>query len=111
MAEDLWPPLGEGDAPTIAALHLFSQIVGKVATAVAPWRNHGWHLTLHLTPRGWRTEPLHLAGETIELELVCPPNALCTAPPHLWGRATAEELELRAAVDPRPLLRYRRFRQ
>lgn len=69
MAEDLWPPLGEADAPTIAALHLFSQIVGKVAVAVAPWRNHGWHLTLHLTPRGWRTEPLHLARETFELEL------------------------------------------
>ena len=69
MPTDEWPQLGEEDAPTIAALHLFSQVVGKVAVAAAPWRNHGWHLTLHLTPRGWRTEPLHLAGETIELEL------------------------------------------
>jgi hypothetical protein len=69
MPTDEWPQLGEEDAPTIAALHLFSQVVGKVAVAAVPWRNHGWHLTLHLTPRGWRTEPLHLAGETIELEL------------------------------------------
>jgi hypothetical protein len=55
-----WPELSEGrDGPTVAALHLFSQVVGKVAVALLPWRNHGWHLTLHLHPRGFRTEPLH----------------------------------------------------
>ena len=57
---ETWPPLtAEQDGATIAALHLFSQIVGKVPTAVLPWRNHGWHLTLHVTPRGLRTEPIH----------------------------------------------------
>lgn len=48
-------------------------------------------------------------GRTIELEYVCPMNALCSAPPHLWGEATADGLELRSAIDPRPLLRYRRL--
>jgi len=58
-----WPPLtAEQDGATIAALHLFSQVVGKVPTAVLPWRNHGWHLTLHVTPRGLRTEPIHAAS-------------------------------------------------
>jgi len=55
-----WPELSATrDRPTIVALHLFSQVAGKVPTALLPWRNHGWHLTLHVTPRGLRTEPIH----------------------------------------------------
>jgi hypothetical protein len=65
-----WPRLSaERDRATIATLHLFSQVIGKVPTAVLPWRNHGWHLTLHLTPRGLRTEPIHAAAGTFELML------------------------------------------
>src|SRR6201999_531684 len=55
-----WPALSAArDRPTIVALHLFSQVIGKVPTAVLPWRNHGWHLTLHLRPRGLSTEPIY----------------------------------------------------
>jgi hypothetical protein len=65
-----WPPLSaERDGPTIAALHLFSQVIGKVPTALVPWRNHGWHLTLHLTPRGLATEPVHAPDGTFALSL------------------------------------------
>src|SRR5215207_215828 len=65
-----WPPLSANqDGATIATLHLFSQVIGKVPTAVVPWRNHGWHLTLHLGPRGLRTEPIHAAAGTFELAL------------------------------------------
>jgi hypothetical protein len=65
-----WPSLSaERDGATIAALHLFSQVIGKVPTAVLPWRNHGWHLTLRLAPRGLRTEPIHAAAGTFELTL------------------------------------------
>ena len=60
-----WPLLTAGDRPTIVALHLFSQVIGKVPTAVLPWRNHGWHLTLHVTPRGLRTEPVHASGGSL----------------------------------------------
>lgn len=63
-----WPELTEArDRPTIVALHLFSQVVGKVPTALLPWRNHGWHLTLHVTPRGLRTEPVYLESAALEL--------------------------------------------
>jgi hypothetical protein len=55
-----WPELSAArDLPTIATLQLFSQVAGKVPTALLPWRNHGWHLTLHVCPRGFRTEPIH----------------------------------------------------
>lgn len=70
MAEEapIWPELSEArDGPTIATLHLFSQIAGKVAIALLPWRNHGWHATIHLHPRGFRTEPLHGPSGTFEL--------------------------------------------
>ena len=65
----VWPELSEArDGPTVAALHLFSQVAGKVAVALLPWRNHGWHVTLHVHPRGLRTEPLHGAAGVFELE-------------------------------------------
>jgi hypothetical protein len=65
-----WPPLTEArDGPTIAALHLYSQIVGKAAVALLPWRNHGWHVTLRVHPRGLRTEPLYGSGGPFELGL------------------------------------------
>ena len=68
-----WPALtAERDRPTIVALHLFSQVLGKVPTALLPWRNHGWHLALHVTPRGLITEPIHAPGGvfTLALDLV-----------------------------------------
>lgn len=65
-----WPTLSEArDGPTIAALHLYSQIIGKAAVALLPWRNHGWHVTLQVHPRGLRTEPLYGAGGPFELGL------------------------------------------
>jgi len=67
-----WPLLTADDRPTIVALHLFAQVLGKVPTAILPWRNHGWHLTLHVTPRGLATEPVHGPGGafTLALDLV-----------------------------------------
>lgn len=63
-----WPMLSaERDRPTIVALHLFSQMVGKVPTALLPWRNHGWHLTLHISPRGLRTETMFAGGRAFAL--------------------------------------------
>jgi hypothetical protein len=66
---DAWPELGEADRPTIATLHLVSQMVGEVPTALLPWRNHGWHVTLHVTARGLATEPIHSEGRDFQLTL------------------------------------------
>lgn len=66
--DSIWPDLSaDRDRPTIVALHLFSQVVGKVPTAILPWRNHGWHLTLHVGPRGLATEPIHAPAGTFTL--------------------------------------------
>ena len=65
-----WPELTAArDRPTIVALHLFAQVIGKVPTALLPWRNHGWHLTLHVGPRGLSTEPIHAPDGVFTLAL------------------------------------------
>lgn len=40
---------------TYATLHMWTQIVGKINLAVAPWINHSWHITQHVTPTGLST--------------------------------------------------------
>ena len=44
------------DSPTIATLHLVSQMLGKLRVAHAPWVNHGWHVTLHPVASGLITD-------------------------------------------------------
>ncbi len=40
---------------TCAALHLYTQIVGKYRLACTPWVNHSWHATLYVNARGFTT--------------------------------------------------------
>jgi hypothetical protein len=115
----LWPPLSAArDGPTIAALHLFSQVVGKVPTAALPWRNHGWHLTLHVGPRGLATEPIHAeAGAfTLAFDLVdhvftledgkgrraLPLHAMAVADFHEAVTAMLAEAGYPVRISPRP---------
>lgn len=66
----LWPDLTAArDRPTIVALHYFAQVLGKVPTALLPWRNHGWQLTLHVRPRGLSTEPIYAPPGVFTLAL------------------------------------------
>lgn len=56
---------------TEPALHQIAQIVGKVALATHPFRNHWWETGLRVTPRGLRTTLLRAptTDERFELEL------------------------------------------
>lgn len=52
----IWPAIPyEPWRETCAALHLFSQIVGKYRLARTPWLNHSWHATLYVNARGLTT--------------------------------------------------------
>ena len=56
---DAWPPLPyEAWKETYATLHMWTQIVGKVALARAAPLNHSWAVAFLLTPRGLRTRLL-----------------------------------------------------
>jgi hypothetical protein len=51
-----WPALPlDAWKDTYATLHMWMQIVGKVALAHAPPINHSWGIAFHLTPRGLST--------------------------------------------------------
>src|SRR5262245_14183455 len=48
-----WPELSyEAWRDTAATLHLWLQIVGKIALVQRPWVNHSWHVALRITARG-----------------------------------------------------------
>lgn len=58
-ARDRWPALPYDEwRETYATLHMWTQIVGKVALASSPPLNHCWGVALHVTPRGLETAPL-----------------------------------------------------
>ncbi|WEK48046.1 MAG: DUF5996 family protein [Candidatus Andeanibacterium colombiense] len=51
-----WPAIPfEAWKDTCAALHLFTQIVGKYRLAHTPWVNHSWHATLYVNAEGLST--------------------------------------------------------
>ena len=63
-----WPELPhEAWAETAAALHLWTQVVGKVRLAQTPWTNHSWHVPLYVTARGLTTSPIPHTGGVFEL--------------------------------------------
>jgi len=59
MASDIWPELPYAAwKDTYATLHMWSQVVGKIALAQAPPLNHSWGVALRVTSRGLTTPPL-----------------------------------------------------
>jgi hypothetical protein len=64
-----WPPLPYDEwKDTYATLHMWTQIVGKVALAQAPPLNHSWSIALLVTPRGLVTRTLPHGDRTFTME-------------------------------------------
>ena len=53
---------------TLTTLHMWSQIVGKIANARTPLVNHFWNSTLRVTPRGLTTLPLNGGANSFAME-------------------------------------------
>ena len=69
MAEPLWPALPYDEwKDTYATLHMWTQIVGKVALASAPPLNHCWAIAFRVTPRGLSTGPLAAGDRSFAME-------------------------------------------
>ena len=89
-----WPELDPArDHETFSILHLASQMLGKVRVRHAPWTNHGWHVALQPTARGFSTLPTAAGdGRTFTLTL-----DLCRHAIVLWGSdESREEIPLNA---------------
>lgn len=69
MPSSEWPELSySGWKDTLATLHRWAQIVGKVRLTLTPWLNHSWHATLYVSARGLTTGPIPKNGRTLEIE-------------------------------------------
>jgi hypothetical protein len=64
-----WPTLRVEDwVETRDALHLWSQVVGKIKLAKTPLINHWWNVTFLVTPRGLTTGAIPDGGRIFEME-------------------------------------------
>lgn len=73
MVSEQWPALPyEAWKETYATLHMWSQVVGKVALAQAPPLNHSWGIALQVTSRGLstRTLPHGRRSFTVEFDFI-----------------------------------------
>ncbi len=68
-ADPVWPDLTYATwRDTLATLHLWTQIVGKIRLTLTPWLNHGWQAPFYVTARGLGTSPIPIGAETFEIE-------------------------------------------
>jgi Family of unknown function (DUF5996) len=64
-----WPDLPYAAwKDTRDTLHLWTQVVGKIRLARAPWLNHSWHVALYVTARGLTTSPIPDRTRTFEID-------------------------------------------
>ena len=65
----VWPELTLSEwEGTKDALHLWTQVVGKVRLGLAPMINHWWQVPLYVSARGLTTSLMHAAGRGLEME-------------------------------------------
>ena len=70
MSASMLPPLPYPEwQATKITLHLWCQIVGKIALRSSALRNHWWNVTLKPTARGVKTDLLHAGDTFFEIEL------------------------------------------
>jgi hypothetical protein len=63
-----WPPLPlDAWRDTYATLHLWTQIVGKIALALTPRANHFWNVAFQITARGLATQLLKSGDRTFNI--------------------------------------------
>jgi hypothetical protein len=69
MEHDLWPALPyDAWKDTYDTLHMWTQVVGKIALAQSPPLNHSWGVALQVGSRGLTTLPLPHGGRSFTLE-------------------------------------------
>jgi Family of unknown function (DUF5996) len=93
-----WPALPwEAWNDTCETLHMWTQIVGKVALALAPFLNEWWQVAFRLTARGLTTGPLPFRGGIFEMEFDFVDHQLVVRTSD--GRHTALALKPRSVAD------------
>src|SRR5690242_17762582 len=69
MAQERWPPLPYAEwKDTYATVHMWTQVVGKIALATTPPLNHSWGVALQIGARGLITRTLFHESRRFTLE-------------------------------------------
>ena len=64
-----WPRLPtETWLDTLATLHRWTQVVGKLRVELSPPQNHYWHTALYVSIRGLTTSPIPLGSELFQVD-------------------------------------------
>ncbi len=64
----VWPEVSYGSwAETAKAMHLYTQVVGKVRLELTPWTNHSWHVPLYVDARGLTTSIISKGTSAFEM--------------------------------------------
>src|SRR6201988_5109534 len=64
-----WPELVlEEWQDTLATLHMWTQIVGKIRLELTPLVNHWWNVPLYVSTRGLTTSPMTYQDRIFEIE-------------------------------------------
>ena len=72
MPNNIWPELIlEEWQDTLATVHMWLQIVGKIRMKQTPLVNHWWNVTLYVSARGLTTSPMPYEDRIFEINL-CP---------------------------------------
>jgi hypothetical protein len=69
MSQPTWPELIlEEWQDTLATLHMWTQIVGKIRLETTPLINHWWNVPLYVSARGLTTSPMPYGDRIFEIE-------------------------------------------
>jgi hypothetical protein len=65
-----WPKLVfEAYKDTVATVHLWTQIIGKIRLKKMPWLNHSWHVTLYVSGRGLTTGSIPYGRGVFQIDM------------------------------------------
>ena len=89
-----WPDIPYNDwAGSIATLHRWTQVIGKIRLERTPWTNHSWHVPLYLNARGLASSPIAHGGHIFEMEF--------DFVAHKMAISTADGSSAQVALKPR----------
>lgn len=65
-----WPKLDYHDLKdSIASVHMWTQIIGKIRLRQMPWINHSWQVTLYVSPTGLTTGSMPYEGGVFQIDI------------------------------------------
>ncbi len=69
MTKNTWPELKFAEwQDTLATLHMWTQVVGKIRLAQTPLINHWWNVPLYISARGLTTSAIPFQDRIFEIE-------------------------------------------